>query len=67
MSEYCSRCIELETEIELLRKKYFQEIECMKNKLLESKEYGNKLRIENEKLSLDLAFYNKDFVINKEK
>jgi len=50
MSEFCVRCSEKEAEIELLRNRYHQETECMKNKI-------TKLTQENEALILDVAFY----------
>ena len=50
MSEFCVKCAEKEAEIEILRKKYFTEIECMKKQI-------EKLRDENEALIMDVAFY----------
>jgi hypothetical protein len=50
MSEFCVRCSEKEAELELLRKKYHTEMQCMKNQI-------DKLRSENDALILDVAFY----------
>lgn len=61
MKEFCCKCSELESHIELLTKKHFEEMECMKQKLQESRDHVDKLQSENEALSLDVAFYNKDF------
>lgn len=61
MKEFCSKCAELESQIEVLNKKHFEEIQCMKQKLEDSRKYANKLHAEVEALALDVAFYNKDF------
>jgi hypothetical protein len=50
MSEFCVKCSELETEIELLRKKHYEEIQCMKIQI-------EKLQNENDALIMDVAFY----------
>ena len=50
MSEFCVKCSEKEAEIELLRKRHHEEMQCMKMKL-------QKLQDENEALIMDVAFY----------
>jgi hypothetical protein len=50
MSEFCVKCSELESEMELLRKRHYEEIQCMKAKI-------DKLQNENEALVMDVAFY----------
>jgi hypothetical protein len=50
MSEFCVKCSDLESQIELLRKKHYEEIQCMKSKI-------EKLQNENDALILDVAFY----------
>lgn len=50
MSEFCVKCCDLESQIELLRKKHYEEIQCMKSKI-------TKLQNENDALILDVAFY----------
>jgi hypothetical protein len=50
MSEFCVKCSEKEAEIELLRKRYYEETQCMKAKIA-------KLESENEALIMDVAFY----------
>lgn len=50
MSEFCVKCSEKEAEIELLRKRHHEEMQCMKDKL-------QKLQDENEALIMDVAFY----------
>jgi hypothetical protein len=50
MSEFCVKCSEKEAEIELLRKRHHEEMQCMKTKL-------QKLQDENEALVMDVAFY----------
>jgi len=50
MSEFCVKCSELESEMELLRKKHYEEMQCMKAKI-------EKLRNENDALIMDVAFY----------
>lgn len=50
MSEFCVKCSDLESQIELLRKKHYEEIQCMKAKI-------EKLQNQNEALILDVAFY----------
>jgi hypothetical protein len=50
MSEFCVKCSEKEGELELLRKRYHEETQCMKAKIA-------KLESENEALIMDVAFY----------
>lgn len=50
MSEFCVKCSDLESQIELLRKKHYEEMQCMKAKI-------EKLQNQNEALILDVAFY----------
>ena len=50
MSEFCVKCSEKEGEIELLRKRHHEEMQCMKAKI-------QKLESENEALIMDVAFY----------
>ncbi len=51
MSDYfCTKCLEKEAQMELLIKRHYEEMQCMKNKL-------EKLTAENDSLALDLAFY----------
>ncbi len=59
MPEFCQRCSELETEIELLKQQHYKEMQCMKTKIQDHNAYAYKLRDENERLCLDLAFYDK--------
>ena len=50
MSEFCVKCSELESQMELLRKTNYEEIQCMKAQI-------EKLQNENDALILDVAFY----------
>lgn len=50
MSEFCVKCSEKEAEIELLRKRHHEEMQCMKSKI-------DKLQNENDALIMDVAFY----------
>lgn len=50
MSEFCVKCSEKEAQIELLMKRHYEEMQCMKQKV-------EKLTSEVESLSFDLAFY----------
>ena len=50
MSEFCVKCSELESQMELLRKRHYEEVQCMKAKI-------QKLQNENEALVMDVAFY----------
>jgi hypothetical protein len=50
MSEFCVKCSQKESEIELLRTRYYQETQCMKERIA-------KLESENEALIMDVAFY----------
>ena len=50
MSEFCVKCSDLESQMELLRKRHYEEIQCMKAKIA-------KLQNENEALIMDVAFY----------
>jgi hypothetical protein len=50
MSEFCVKCSEKDAEIELLRKRYSEEVTSMKAQI-------DKLQNENESLIMDVAFY----------
>lgn len=50
MSEFCVKCAAHEANIELLLKRHYDEMQCMKQKV-------EKLTAEVDSLSLDLAFY----------
>jgi hypothetical protein len=50
MSEFCVKCSDLESQMELLRKRHYQEMQCMKAKI-------EKLQNENDALIMDVAFY----------
>jgi len=50
MSEFCIKCSEKESEIEILRSKHYAEMQCMKEKI-------EKLQSENDALIMDVAFY----------
>ena len=50
MSEFCVKCSELESQMEMLRTRHYEEIQCMKSKI-------EKLQSQNEALTLDVAFY----------
>ena len=50
MSEFCVKCSEKESEIELLRKLQYEEIETLKAQI-------EKLQNENDALIMDVAFY----------
>lgn len=57
MSEFCVKCSEHEVNMELLLKRHYMEMECMKQKLKEIQESNAKLQNENEALIMDVAFY----------
>ena len=50
MSEFCSRCVELEAQIEIIRKQNYEAMIELENKL-------KKLQDENDALIMDVAFY----------
>ena len=50
MSEFCIKCSEKDGELEILRKRYYEEVKCMKAKI-------EKLQNENDALIMDVAFY----------
>ncbi len=50
MSEFCVKCAAHEANIELLMKRHYEEMQCMKQKV-------EKLTSEVDSLSFDLAFY----------
>jgi hypothetical protein len=54
MSDFCVKCVEKESQIELLRNRHFAEIQCMKKQIED-------LKLRNEALALDVAFYAGDF------
>jgi hypothetical protein len=57
MSEFCVKCSEHEANMELLRKRYHTEIQCMKQKLKDLQDANAKLQNENDALIMDVAFY----------
>ncbi len=61
MKQFCDECARLEAEIELMRSRHYDEIKMLKNELADARKYASAVQRENEALSLDLAFYNKDF------
>ena len=50
MSEFWVKCSEKDGELEILRKRYYEEVKCMKAKI-------EKLQNENDALIMDVAFY----------
>jgi len=62
MSEFCSRCVELSTQIELLKQQRYKEMQCMKEKLSAAQQSYKRVHDENERLNLDLAFYDKKVI-----
>jgi regulator of replication initiation timing len=50
MSEFCSKCVEKEAQLEVTMTKFNQEIENLKQRI-------QKLESENEALVMDVAFY----------
>ena len=50
MSEFCVKCSEKDAEIELLRKRHYEEIQSMQVKI-------DKLQDDNDALIMDVAFY----------
>lgn len=50
MSEFCSKCVEKEAQLEVIMTKFHQEIENLKQRIM-------KLESENEALVMDVAFY----------
>lgn len=57
MSEFCVKCTEHEANMELLVKRHYAEMQCMKQKLKDLQDANAKLRNENDALILDVAFY----------
>jgi len=57
MSEFCVKCSEHESNIEVLTKRHYAEMQCMKQKLKDLQEANAKLRNENDALIMDVAFY----------
>ena len=50
MSEFCVKCSDKESQIELLRKQHYEEIQSLKAQI-------DKLQNENDALIMDVAFY----------
>jgi len=57
MNEFCVKCSEHESNIEVLIKRHYMEMQCMKQKLKTLEEANAKLQNENEALVMDVAFY----------
>jgi len=64
MSEFCQNCVELSTRIELLKQQHYKEMQCMKEKLSDAHQLYKRVHDENERLNLDLAFYDKKVITN---
>lgn len=58
---FCEKCVEKESEMEIVRNKYVAEIERLNQRIERLKLENEDLRNFNERLVLDIAFYNKDF------
>jgi len=50
MSEFCSKCVEKEAQMEIVMKKFSDEIDILKKRI-------EKLESENDALVMDVAFY----------
>ena len=50
MSEFCAKCVEKEAQMEILMKKFQQEIDTLKKRI-------DSLESENDALIMDVAFY----------
>jgi regulator of replication initiation timing len=50
MSEFCSKCVEKEAQLEVIMTNFHKQIETLKARI-------EKLETENESLALDVAFY----------
>jgi len=57
MSEFCVKCTEHEANMEVLNKRYYAEMQCMKQKIKDLQEANAKLQNENDALIMDVAFY----------
>ena len=57
MDNFCTKCLEKETQVELLTKRHYEEMQCMKTQLKQLKEANAKLQSENDALIMDVAFY----------
>jgi uncharacterized coiled-coil DUF342 family protein len=63
MKEFCHECARLESELEIVRSQSHSEIERLKKELADARAYASAVHRENDKLALDLAFYNKDVIL----
>lgn len=50
MSEFCDKCVEKEAQMEIIMKKFSDEIDVLKKRI-------EKLESENDALVMDVAFY----------
>lgn len=57
---FCSKCVEKEANIEILRTQHYKETQCMREQIDQLKTENERLSHLIEGLTLDLAFYNKD-------
>lgn len=55
MSEFCVKCIEKESQIQVMQQKHYSEVKEIREELA-------RLQTEVEKLSFDLAFYSGNIV-----
>ena len=54
---FCTKCLEKESQIDLMIKSHYEEMQRLKQQLTDANAYSQKLKNENEALSFDLAFY----------
>jgi hypothetical protein len=57
MSEFCTRCVELEARIELMQREHYNLMKELEQKL-------QKIKDENDALIMDVAFYNGSIKVN---
>ena len=57
MKDFCVKCSEHESTIELMRNQYYKDSQYMKERIKTLQEENDRLRNMNDRLILDVAFY----------
>jgi len=64
MSEFCVKCCEKESQIEILNSRFYKESQCMRERIAKLQRENEALINENERLAIDVAFYKGDLPSN---
>lgn len=64
MSEFCVKCCEKDSQMELMNSRFYKESQCMRERIAKLQQENESLRNDNERLAIDVAFYKGDLPSN---